>query len=96
MILAVPAILGAILGAQIAVNLNEQIMRQVIGALMVVMFVIILVKPARWLEDRADEQIKKFGIGQFIIFFAIGAYGGFIQAGVGIFLLVGLVLGMGF
>src|SRR5690606_21180620 len=30
------------------------------------------------------------------LFFAIGAYGGFIQAGVGIFLLAGLVLGAGF
>jgi hypothetical protein len=32
---------------------------------------------------------------QFIIFFFIGIYGGFIQAGVGLFLLAGLVLGAG-
>jgi uncharacterized membrane protein YfcA len=31
-----------------------------------------------------------------LIFFAIGVYGGFIQAGVGIFLLAGLVLGAGY
>ncbi|MBW1944993.1 MAG: sulfite exporter TauE/SafE family protein, partial [Deltaproteobacteria bacterium] len=31
-----------------------------------------------------------------VIFFFIGAYGGFIQAGVGIFLLAGLVLGVGY
>ena len=33
---------------------------------------------------------------ELVIFFLIGIYGGFIQAGVGIFLLAGLVLGAGF
>ena len=33
---------------------------------------------------------------QVVIFFFIGIYGGFIQAGVGFFLLAGLVLGAGF
>ena len=33
---------------------------------------------------------------RFFIFFAIGFYGGFIQIGVGFFLLAGLVLGCGF
>ncbi|MDX1600227.1 MAG: sulfite exporter TauE/SafE family protein [Anaerolineales bacterium] len=32
----------------------------------------------------------------FLLFFGIGAYGGFVQAGVGIFLLAGLVLGAGY
>ena len=32
----------------------------------------------------------------FIVFFGIGIYGGFIQAGVGIFLLAGLVLSAGY
>jgi uncharacterized membrane protein YfcA len=71
LLLAAPAVVGSILGAQIAVNLNEEVMRTVIGALMVVMMVVIL-------------------------FFAIGVYGGFIQAGVGIFLLAGLVLSVGY
>jgi len=33
---------------------------------------------------------------QILIFFAIGLYGGFIQAGAGFFLLAGLVLGAGY
>ena len=33
---------------------------------------------------------------QLLILFAIGIYGGFIQAGVGIFLLASLVLGIGY
>jgi uncharacterized membrane protein YfcA len=39
---------------------------------------------------------KKLRWWQFVIFFAIGFYGGFIQVGVGYFLLMALVLGTGY
>ncbi|MBN1994839.1 MAG: sulfite exporter TauE/SafE family protein [Anaerolineae bacterium] len=96
LLLAVPAIFGSIAGAQIAVNLNETVMRQTIGGLMVVMLVIIWIRPRRWLEGQPETQRQRPGWKQMLIFFAIGVYGGFIQAGVGIFLLAGLVLGAGY
>jgi uncharacterized membrane protein YfcA len=96
LILAVPAAVGSVLGAQIAVNLNETIMRRTIGALMVFMLVVILVRPKRWLEGRPELADKPFGWPQMLIFFGIGIYGGFIQAGVGIFLLAGLVMSAGY
>ena len=92
--LAIPAVIGAILGAQIAVNLDQETMRRVIGALMVIMLVVVLVRPRRWLEGRSGDRQNRWL--QVAIFFAIGVYGGFIQAGVGIFLLAGLVLGAGY
>ncbi len=94
--LSVPAILGSLVGAQIAVNLDEELMRRTIGALMIIMLLIILVQPNRWLEGRQMEMSARPGLGAWAIFFVIGAYGGFIQAGVGIFLLAGLVLGIGY
>ncbi len=94
--LTIPAILGAVLGAQIAVNLNERIMETVIGVLMAVMFIVVLIRPKRWLLGRPEKLIRKPGWLQLSIFFLIGIYGGFIQAGVGIFLLAGLVLGTGY
>ncbi len=94
--LTAPAIIGAVLGAQIAVNLNEQVMETVIGALMAVMLVVVLVRPKRWLVGRPEMLLKRPGWMQLAIFFLIGIYGGFIQAGVGIFLLSGLVLGTGY
>jgi uncharacterized membrane protein YfcA len=94
--LAVPAIVGSIIGAQIAVNLNEEMMRRTIGGLMVVMLVVILVRPKRWLEGQSGMKNNRFGWRQGVIFFFIGVYGGFIQAGVGIFLLAGLVLSAGY
>lgn len=107
LMLAAPAIVGSVVGAQIAVNLNETTMRQTIGGLMVVMLVVIWVRPKRWLEGRPGvaghrmtRQELLGGSGAWfrspaVIFFFIGMYGGFIQAGVGIFLLAGLVLGVG-
>jgi len=93
--LAIPAVVGGLIGAQIAVDLNEELMEKVIGGLMVVMLVVVIVRPKRWLEGR-PELLKNTGIVQIIVFFFIGIYGGFIQAGVGIFLLSGLVLASGF
>jgi uncharacterized membrane protein YfcA len=96
LMLAAPAVIGSIIGAQIAVNLDEEAMRRVIGALMVVMLVVIIVRPKRWLEGRPEALKGHPGWLQLVTFFGIGIYGGFIQAGVGIFLLAGLVLGAGY
>jgi uncharacterized membrane protein YfcA len=96
LILALPAIVGAVIGAQIAVDLDEQTLRRVIGGLMVVMFFVILIRPKRWLEGKTELVQQRPGWLQMVIFFGIGVYGGFIQAGVGIFLLAGLVLSAGY
>lgn len=94
--LAVPAILGSVAGAQIAVNLDEQAMQRAIGLLMLVMLVVILVQPKRWLKGTMQALEGWPNWWQFGLMFVIGVYGGFIQAGVGIFLLAGLVLGIGY
>lgn len=96
MLLAVPAVIGAVIGAQIAVGLDEQTMRRVIGGLMVVMLIVLLVRPKRWLVGRTELVDGRPGWLLILTFFGIGVYGGFIQAGVGIFLLAGLVLGAGY
>src|SRR6056297_3100535 len=93
--LAAPAIIGSLAGAQIAINLNETMMERAIGILLFVMFFLILYKPQQWVKGKAGEVSAKPTILQFIIFFFIAIYGGFIQAGVGLFLLAGLVLGAG-
>ncbi len=93
--LALPAVIGSLVGAQIAIELNEQVMEHVIGGLLIIMFFLILYKPAQWVKGQAGHVRAKPTTLQFIIFFLVGIYGGFIQAGVGLFLLAGLVLGAG-
>lgn len=94
--LGIPAVIGSIIGARIAVDLNETIMDGVIGVIMVVMLFVIILRPKRWLQGELNELEGRPTILQYVLFFFIGIYGGFIQAGVGIFLLSGLVLGVGY
>jgi hypothetical protein len=94
--LIVPTLLGAVAGAAIAVDIQEDILNYFIGGLLIVMFFVILLKPDRWVKGKANEvKTSKSRLTNGIIFFFIGIYGGFIQAGVGLFLLAGLVLGAG-
>jgi len=95
-VLGLPAVVGSVVGAQIAVNLNEVLMRRTIGAVMVIMLVVMLVRPRRWLQGTLERFQNRPSLLQLLIFFGIGVYGGFIQAGVGIFLLAGLVLSVGY
>jgi uncharacterized membrane protein YfcA len=93
--LILPSVLGAVLGAELAVDLDEALLRRLIGMLMLVMLAVILFKPERWLATHNVRREPRL-IVEVPLFFAIGVYGGFIQAGVGIFMLAGLVLGAGF
>lgn len=96
LMLAVPASIGSFVGAGLANDLDEDVLKFVIGLVMVVMLVVILMRPQRWLEGTLEKFEGNPSLVQLGSFFLIGMYGGFIQAGVGIFLLAGLVLGAGY
>ncbi len=93
---SLPAAVGAIIGAVFAVNIEAQIMEYIIGGLLVFMFFFMILKPSVWLKSKAESVKTKPTVVQIIILFFVGFYGGFIQAGVGFFLLAALVLGAGF
>ncbi len=94
--LAIPAAVGAVAGAWIAVDVNKNVIEKSIAVVMLIMVFFILYKPQRWLKEKKELLEKKINVLQVIIFFLIGLYGGFIQAGVGYFLLAGLVLSAGY
>jgi hypothetical protein len=93
--LVVPAVFGAVVGAALAVDLDEALLNRTIGILMIVMLAIILLRPKRWLAAHADGSSIHYG-WQIPIYFGIGLYCGFIQAGAGVFLIAGLVLASGY
>ena len=93
--LVIPAVIGSFFGAVIAVDINEAIMTKTIGGLLLFMFFVILLKPSNWIREKQGKPAIPYWL-QVIVFFLIGVYGGFIQAGVGFFLLTGLVLGSGY
>ncbi len=95
LVLGIPSVLGSVAGALLALALNAKSMERVIGVLLVIMFFVVLLKPEVWLKGRTEKHLSGPTLMNFILFFLIGVYGGFVQAGVGFFLLGGLVIGVG-
>ena len=73
----IPAALGAIAGAFIAVNLNDEVMKLAIAGVMVIVFFLILLKPNRWIKSHEEHPPLPDWL-QYIIYFFVGIYGGFI------------------
>ena len=67
-----------------------------IGILLIALFFLILLDPNSWVKANAEKAKAKNPVLRFFLFLCIGFYGGFIQIGVGFFLLAGLVLGCGY
>jgi len=93
--LILPSVVGAVIGAELAVDLDEALLRRTIGVLMIVLLVVMLLKPERWIAEHAAPRAPRLLV-EVPLFFVIGVYGGFIQVSVGLFLMAGLVLGAGY
>ena len=87
----IPAILGALLGSSIAVHISNELLKKIIAILMVAISLITVYRPSKFVKNM--EFSKKKWIAMIVIFFFIGIYGGFIQAGVGFFVITASIWG---
>ncbi len=87
---------GALVGAYVATLLDRDAMNLAIGGMLIVVLVTIFFNPTKWLRERSEVRKERPELFVLVLFFAIGIYGGFIQAGVGVFLVTALVLGVGY
>jgi uncharacterized membrane protein YfcA len=94
--LVAPTIPGAFLGAWLAAQMGKQEMDLVIAVVMVMMLFVILFDAERWLREHSQVRPGRPSWLTLVFFFAIGVYGAFIQAGVGVFILAAMVLGTGY
>jgi uncharacterized membrane protein YfcA len=85
--------IGAAGGSWLATRLADDLLRPIFGVVLVVWALGLLVRPGRFLEAAPEPRAP--GIGSQIAAFAIGIYGGFLQAGVGFPLLALLVSHLG-
>jgi len=83
--------IGAMLGVILALKLPNGAFKIVFRYLLVLMFIVVLINPKRWIKD-TDVDFKMSKWLSIPIFFALGFYGGFIQMGMGLFTLVILVI----
>ncbi|MDE0012075.1 MAG: sulfite exporter TauE/SafE family protein [Candidatus Poribacteria bacterium] len=91
-LLAVPAVIGAVIGATIAVDIKDSVFNLILAVVMIAMLVLTLLNPTERLKDRIENGGKHSKIIPMVVFFFIGIYGGFIQAGVGLLIITALRL----
>lgn len=91
--LGLSALLGAIFGAKISVELNEVLFNKIIAAIMVMVILFTIFGPVRHGSNRIEKMGAKHKLMGMVLFFFIGIYGGFIQAGVG-FLIIAALTGI--
>lgn len=91
----IPFMPGALLGVTVATRISNEQFKAVFGFLLIFLLITILIKPKRWLQPENFSFSVSKPI-QWVIFFALGFYGGFIQMGMGIFFLATMVLIMRF
>jgi uncharacterized protein len=95
-ILGIPSALGSLLGAYIAVDINEKVFEKAFAVIMLVMLVFIFYNPEKYIYGKPELLAKKVNPLQWLMFFVIGIYGGFIHVGIGYFLLAALLLNVGY
>lgn len=87
--LGISATIGAILGAKLAGFVDGELFKKIFAAIMVLVVVNMVFKPFKKkmavVVERMSTKAKWQGI---VAFFFVGIYGGFIQAGVGIIIMV--------
>lgn len=88
--LAPATIVGALVGAKVSLDVPRDTFETVVGVAMLGMMGLVLLRPKRFLEGATRPPRLRPGLVD-LAFFGIGMYGGFLQAGVGVFLLAGLV-----
>ena len=89
---ALPACLGSVLGTAAALSVEEQLFRQLLAFLMVVVTLWTLWDPlSRKKSNPESSRLQPLWLG--LGFFAVGIYGGFVQAGVGFLVLAATSLG---
>jgi len=93
-ILAIPAVFGSLLGARFAISVPEELFQKILAVIMIVVLILILTRPEKkFLKEIEGENLSTARlVVSIFVFFGVGLYGGFINAGVGFVIIVALTL----
>ncbi len=87
----IPALLGTVIGALLAVEIDPKLLRYIIGVIMLLLLITLITNPKKWAAATDLEKSHKTVLNWLLIF-AIAIYAGFLQMGIGIMILATLVL----
>jgi uncharacterized protein len=93
LLFSLPTLVGAIVGALLAINVSDALFKPILAIVMVIMLGVTFYNPAKRLKRSAVTMSPARWIAASIAFFFAGIFGGFIQAGVG-FLLISILVGI--
>jgi len=85
--LAIPTMLGALVGSLLASVLTQNIFSYFMGAILILMIFFLFMNPSKLSQDDKERLSKPISLMKYIAFFGIGIYGGFIQVGTGFLLM---------
>lgn len=95
LLLLLPTALGAISGAWLADRVSNRFLEDMIVITVIITFVLLLVGMRRFLRPQSREAVD-MGWKQILIFYLIGGWVGFLLLGAGTYLLIALVLFVGY
>jgi len=84
----ISALVGSIIGAQIAIDISGDLFNKILAVIMVVIVVYMVVKSKTMNIETLERTTGKHLFWSIGVFFFVGVYGGFIQAGVGFIMLL--------
>jgi len=87
-----PALAGSVLGARLAVDVDDALFRRILALVMLGVGVLTLVDPARRLRVAPRAVTPARTVALAASFLAVGFYGGFVQAGVGFIIIAALLV----
>lgn len=96
LILGISALFGAIAGAKLAVDIRGELFNKILAVVMIVVVFLTISGKTRPKQQMGEKNTLKSRIIGIIVFFFIGIYGGFIQAGVGFLIIAALTTIHGF
>ncbi len=77
------ALIGSVIGAHIAVEINDELFNRILSIIMITVILIIVFKPKISYKNFSERLTGKHLKLSCFVFFFIGLYGGFINAGIG-------------
>ncbi|MGM8215896.1 sulfite exporter TauE/SafE family protein [Bacillaceae bacterium W0354] len=92
LLLAIPAVIGSIIGTNIALEISDEVFNTTLAVVIVTCLVLMLVQPHRKMKKKETEISPLRMTVLMFAFFIIGLYGGFIQAGVGLLIVIALTM----
>lgn len=85
--LGLTSVIGGFIGSKLASTIDDRVFKQLFVVVMLISLVLVIFDPFKTKNEAEKMSPARQAIGAFIFFF-IGIYGGFVQAGIG-FLVIG-------